>query len=167
MLAGEQSHLLIKNLCGANAGDLVGRHAHAHASGADQEAQLGPAGDNALGHGLGVIRVIRRKGGMRAQIHEAYTLPGEVLLENFLQLITAMIGTQRKGDRRPRVLIGRGNHLAAINEAEQGGDALLNLVPAIQINLVRAADGVADILFKMSSVSSNSRNRKVFSAACG
>jgi len=68
-----------------------------------------------------------------------------VLFEGLFELETAMIGPE--GDLRRMRGAGRGLGALA-QKAKQGDDALLDLIPAIQIDLVRAPDGVADVLLK-------------------
>ena len=111
VLPGQRCHFLREDEGGPNAGDFVRRDAHAHARRADQQAETALGAGNALGHGLGEIRVIGRFGRIRAQIGDVKTLLEQVLLEGLFETESRMVGTDGElqlGDVRSRVMkVGR------------------------------------------------------------
>src|SRR5262245_41532364 len=55
-------------------------------------------------------------------------------------------GNRRRLSRGNR--LGHDTGLALLNESEQRGDALFNLITATQINIIRATDRVTDVFLK-------------------
>ena len=82
---------------------------------------------------------------MSQEIRQADAARIEVTFEGFFELKAPMIGTE--GDSRG---FGHGGawRLALFDKAQQRRDALLDLVAGGQVNFIRTADGVADILFE-------------------
>ena len=72
-----------------------------------------------------------------------------MLLQRFFQFITAVVRAQGEVDRRHgfRDVRDRQNFML-FHKFQQRGDPLLDLIAAILIDFVGAADRVADVFFK-------------------
>src|SRR3989442_8824249 len=71
-----------------------------------------------------------------------------MLLEDFLQFIAAMIGAQSEGRGAAGGCLADSRRSGSlVNKFEHRRDALFDLVPATEVNFVRAADGIADVVF--------------------
>ena len=70
-----------------------------------------------------------------------------MLLERFLELVAAVVGAQ--GDAASRRGRGAAGGLAVCSmKLSMRGNALLDLVAAVGVDLVGAADGIADVLLE-------------------
>jgi hypothetical protein len=100
VLAAERGGFLVADdERGAHAGNLVGGDADAHAAGADEQAELGLAGGDRLGDGLGEIGIIiRRVFGGRAEIADGQAAFAQERLERFLEFKAAVIRAEREVD---------------------------------------------------------------------
>ena len=127
----------------AHTRDLIGSDAHAHSGRADQHAEFGSALRHTPRHRLRKIRIIGGFFGTGAKICHAHASLLEMLLDGFLELEAAVIGAESNGRGFP----GH-RDLRLVQETQQRSDALLDLVAAIEIHLVRAADGIADVLIE-------------------
>src|SRR5215472_14893111 len=82
----------------------------------------------------------------RAKIGDANAAVFQVMLERFLQFEAAVIGAD--GYRRRSVGWYEARNFALFNEVQQGSNALLDLIAAIHVDVVRTADWVADVLLE-------------------
>ena len=147
VLAAERGHRFIEDQCGARAGDFVGRDADANSRRTDQQAiDAFPSGD-LLGHGVAEFGVIARFRGMRPQVHQRNPAGLQVALEMFLEGKAGMIGAERDAALRRAASPGRLRRLGGlIHEFKHRENPLLDLVAAIGVSFVGAADGIADVL---------------------
>ena len=145
MLAGQGGGLFVAHQRRADAGHFVGRHAHTDARGANQQPIIHPARQHRLAHRLGEIGVIAHLGRAGAHVRHRDLVALQMSFERLFEREPGVIAAQ--GD----AALGRvgGCHLALgclINEIEHGKNALFDLVPAVGVSFVRAADGIADVL---------------------
>ena len=68
MLAAELGELVGLHDGGAHARHLVGRHGHADARAADEDAAVGRTLGDAAGHLIGVVGVVAALGGLGAEV---------------------------------------------------------------------------------------------------
>ena len=101
---------------------------------------------HALRHRLRVIRVIGRFLAARPKVSHAHATLLQVLLQRLLQFVTTVVRPDGNGRRlRGPLPCCR---LAAHDEPQQRSNPLFQLVPAVEIDLVRPTDRVADILLE-------------------
>ena len=147
MLARHCGHVFVENLRGPDAVKFVGGHANACTGAANQQTHLRAAFLQGVPHSHGIVRVIRGFAGVSAEIHDAHALVFQMFLEDFLQLKPCMIGTNGKFHRFP-IAGTRRKHAVLFHKSKNRGNALFNLVAAVQIYIIRTADGIADVFFK-------------------
>lgn len=118
-----------------------------------------------VGHGLREVGIIGGLLRVRAEIVDRPALPLEMLLDRLLQLEAAVIRTERDGVAgRPG---GAGRRGSLFDKFQHGDNALLNLVAAVQVNVIRPADRIANVIFINVQRLVKLAQQKVFSVACG
>ena len=145
MLARQCGGLLVRHQRGANTRHFVGGNAHPDAGGADQNAELRFAIRHALPDRLREIRIIRGFPRAGPEIRHAQGTLQQKFFERFLQLVARVVRADRDRDG---LVAGQRGALALLDEPQQRHDPLLDLIAAVQIDFVRAADRVADIFFE-------------------
>ena len=101
---------------------------------------------HALRHRLRVIRVIARFAVGRPEVRHAHAALLQVLLQRLFEFVAAVIRPDGNG-RRPATPLPC-PRLAVLDERQQRHDPLLQLVTAIEIDLVRTPNGIADVLLE-------------------
>ena len=149
VLAAEGGAGGIANEGGADAGDLVGGNAHAHAAAANEQAEFGAAIGHGFRHGQGEVGiVIGGVVGGRAEILDGQSLLLQVFYESLLQFEAAVI--RADGESHGRRLGGNtSQNVILFHKFQQGDNPLVDLVTAIFIHIKRTADGIADVFFKL------------------
>ena len=80
---------------GANAGELARRDRRAGAAAADHDAAVGLPVADGLGHGLGDVGVVHRRGGVGAQVGDLVPALGQVAGQVPFHLESGVIGPNR------------------------------------------------------------------------
>ena len=145
MLTGQVGCLFVPDQRGARARDFVRCDAHADSGSADQYPKLMLAFRNAPSHGLGVIRIVGGLCGVRAEVRYRDALFVKIVAQHFLELKAAMVGANGHAHPAGRSRAAGGHAGSLIDEFQHRGDALLDLVAAVEIHLVRPADRIADV----------------------
>ena len=149
MLAAGRRAFFVADQRRAHAGDFVGRDAHAHTAGANEQTEFGFARSDGFGGRLGEIRIIiRRIFARRAKIADRQAAFAQKRLERFLEFVTAVIRAECKINDGCGCLIGIfRKEVVLFHKFQKRDDALLNLIAALDINMIRAANRIADVFF--------------------
>ena len=148
VLPGQRRHFFVEDQRGADARHLVGRDAHPDTGGAYEKPEVAFLFGDVVRHGLREVRIVggNHRGG--AEVQDLQPALFEMLLERLLQLVAGMIGAESHDDGSVLARAGSGAVGGLVDEFQEGGNPLFDLVAAIEINLVRTADRVGDVLFK-------------------